>query len=272
MKVEEVELPIGGMSCAACARTIERQLASTQGVEQANVNFATKTASVRFDPARAGVATLVAAVENVGFEVPEEPQDIAERKEARDLRRRLMTAAVFATPVFILGMLERAPWVQFFLTLPVLFFAGLPFYSDAWTSFRHRSANMNTLIALGTGSAFLYSTWALFTGHGGVYFEAAAVIVALILFGRTLELRARGRASQAIRRLMDLTPVQARVIRDGIEQDVPVAEVRVGDTLIVRPGERIPVDGIVVDGASDVDESMLTGESLPLAKTKDSPV
>jgi Cu+-exporting ATPase len=263
---EEVELPIGGMTCAACARTVERQLAGSPGVEKASVNFATKVASVSFNPAQTRVEDLVAAVEEVGYQVPRESQEKAQAAEARELRKRLILGAVFAVPVFILGMLERVPVVQFVLTLPVLFYAGRGFFVDAWVALKHGSANMNTLIALGTGAAFLYSVWVVATGGSGVYFEAAAVIVVLILLGRTLEARAQGRASDAIRRLMELQPSTAQVIRDGGELEVPLRDVRVGDLVIVRPGARVPVDGVVRDGASEIDESMLTGESLPVAK------
>jgi Cu+-exporting ATPase len=264
---EEVELPIGGMTCAACARTVERQLAGSPGVEKASVNFATKIASVSYNPAKTRIEDLVTAVEDVGYEVPSEPQEIAEAAEAREIRRRLIFGAVFAIPVFILGMLERAQIAQFVLTLPVLFYAGRGFFRDAWTALKHRSANMNTLIALGTGAAFLYSLWVVLTGGTDVYFEAAAVIVVLILLGRMLEARATGRASDAIRHLMNLQPSTARVIRDGSEREIPLSEVRAGDLVIVRPGERVPVDGLVHDGASEVDESMLTGESLPVSKS-----
>jgi Cu+-exporting ATPase len=264
---EEVELPIGGMTCAACARTIERQLSAAPGVQKASVNFATHIASVRFNPAQTQVANLVAAVEDVGYEVPQQPQEIAEAAAARELRKRLTVGAIFTIPVFVLGMMERAALVQAVLTLPVLFYAGRSFFRDAWTALRHGSANMNTLIALGTGSAFLYSCFVLVTGGGGVYFEASAVIVVLILTGRLLEARAQGRASDAIRRLMNLQPPMARVIRGSSEEEVPVAEVQIADTIAVRPGERIAVDGIVREGASEIDESMLTGESLPVSKT-----
>jgi P-type Cu+ transporter len=263
---EEVELPIAGMTCAACARTIERQLSSSEGVEQASVNFATRTASVRFNGAKTSVGNLVSAVEEIGFEVPQQSQELTEEAEACELRKRLAIGAVFAIPVFVLGMLERAPVVQFFLTLPVLFYAGRSFFRDAWIALRHGSANMNTLIALGTGAAFLYSSYVIASGGMNVYFEAAAVIVVLILLGRLLEARARGRASDAIRRLMHLQPATARVIRDGSEQEVPLAEVRMRDVIVVRPGERVPVDGVVQDGTSEIDESMLTGESLPVSK------
>jgi len=263
---EEVELPIAGMTCAACARTVERQLSTTEGVETASVNFATHTASVRFDTARTDVDTLVAAVEDVGYEVPQQPLEIVEKAEARELRKRLLIGGTFALPVFLLGMAERLPALQLALTIPVLFYAGLPFFKDAWVAARHRSANMNTLIAMGTGAAFFYSTWVVLIGGKDVYFEAAAVIVVLILVGRTLELRARGQASGAIRRLMKLTPSTARLLRAGVETEVPVAEVQIGDIVVVRPGERVPVDGLVRDGATEVDEAMLTGESLPVAK------
>ena len=243
-----VELPIGGMTCAACARTIERQLSSTEGVEKASVNFATRVASVRYNDAVTSVPDLVAAVQDIGYEVPEEANP--EEKEAAELRKRLIVGAVFAIPVFILGMMERAPWVQFALTLPVLFYSGRAIYRDAWIALRHRSANMNTLIAVGTGAAFLYSLFAR-----DVYFESAAVIIVLVLLGRMLEAGARGRASDAIRRLMQLQPSTA-------------AGVRKGDILTVKPGERVPVDGMVLEGASEIDESMLTGESLPVSKEK----
>jgi P-type Cu+ transporter len=273
---EEVELPIGGMTCAACARTVERQLAHSPGVGKASVNFATRTASVSFNPAQTGIEKLVAAVEEVGYEVPLESQEVAQAAEARALRTHLIVAAIFALPVFVLGMLERARIAQLVLTLPVLYYAGRGFFQDAWTAARHRSANMNTLIAMGTGAAFLYSTWVVAAGgwgpHHDVYFEAAAVIVTLVLLGRMLESRATGRASDAIRHLMNLQPSTARVMRDGREQETPLADVRVGDMVVVRPGERVAVDGVVREGISEIDESMLTGESLSVAKTDGSQV
>jgi Cu+-exporting ATPase len=169
-------------------------------------------------------------------------------------------------------MLERLPLVQLVLSLPVLGYAGAPFYRDAWSAARHRTANMNTLIAVGTGAAFAYSLAVVITGGMDVYFEAAAVIVVLVLLGRLLEVRARGRASGAIRELMNLQPATARVLRDGAEVEVPLMDVQTGDIVVTRPGERIAVDGTVREGASEVDESMLTGESLPVAKTPGSGV
>jgi Cu+-exporting ATPase len=269
---EEIELPISGMTCASCARIVEGQLASTPGVAKASVNIATRTASVRYDAERLGVEKLIAAVEDVGYGVPAGPQEIAEQKEAADLRQRLILGAAFAIPVFIVGMLERFPAAQLVLTLPVLGYSGAPFFRDAWTALRHRTANMNSLIALGTGAAFLYSLWAVFAGAPHVYFEAAAVIVVLVLLGRMLEARARGRASGAIRKLMDLQPTWACVVRDQKETVIPLAEVAAGEEVVVRPGERIPVDGVMIEGATEIDESMLTGESLPVAKSTGSAV
>ncbi|HEY7388429.1 MAG TPA: heavy metal translocating P-type ATPase [Bryobacteraceae bacterium] len=261
---ERVDLPLSGMTCTACARAIERTLAGTAGVERAHVNYATATATVEFHPDRARVGDLIEAIEDLGYGVPEsEPEPDA---EALAYRRRLIVALLFALPVLVLGMLHRLVWVQLALTLPVVFYAGAPFYLAAWSGLRHRSANMNTLIALGTGAAFLYSLVETLRGGHEVYFEAAAVIIALILLGRTLEARARGKASEAIRRLMNLQPPTARILRGGEEMEVPLAEVQVGDIVAVRPGERIPVDGTLLEGGSAVDESMLTGESLPVDK------
>ena len=278
---ERVDLPVSGMSCAACARSIENQLAATAGVARAHVNFATSTATVEFDPARAAVRNLVDAIEELGYGVPQPAagedagEDVEEQARARDyaaLRRRLWIAAAFAAPVVVLGMVPglmhaaATTWIQLALTTPVVFYAGAPFYRGAWTALRHRSANMNTLIALGTGAAFLDSLAVTVRGGHEVYYEAAAVIVTLILMGRVLEARARGKASDAIRRLRELQPKTARVVRGGAEQDIPIEQVLVGDMVVVRPGEKIPVDGAVREGDSAVDESMLTGESMPVDK------
>lgn len=261
---ERVDLPVSGMTCAACARSIERTLAGTPGVERARVNLATATATVEYDPARTGVRQFVGAIEDLGYGVPE--TEVRPDAEGARWRRRLLVAIPPATAVVALGMAHRAPWAQLLLCLPVIFYAGAPFYIGAWKALRHGSANMNTLIALGTGAAFLYSVAETLRGGHEVYYEAAAAIITLILLGRTLEARARGRASEAIRRLMDLAPPTARVIREGVEAEVPVEEVRAGDLVAVRPGERLPVDGTVREGESAVDESMLTGESMPVEK------
>jgi Cu+-exporting ATPase len=268
------------MTCAACARAIERQLAATQGVSSAHVNFATNTATVEFDPHVTELPALVGAIEEIGYHVPPREREVDPEEEYRGMLRRFRVAAVFSAPVLVLGMshgLIHVPGlnlIELMLTLPVVLYAGAPFYIGAWTALQHRSANMNTLIALGTGAAFLYSFAITFGGspHDAVYFEAAAVILTLILLGRVLEARARGRASEAIRRLIGLQPKTARVERGTTEVDVPVEQVRVDDMVIVRPGERIPVDGLVVYGSTAIDESMLTGESMPIDKSPGDPV
>ena len=261
---ERVDLPVSGMTCSACARAIERKLANTAGVERASVNLATKTATVEYDPARVRVSDFVAAIEGLGYGVP--PTALPPDTDARAYRRRLWAAVPFTIPVMCLGMLHRWPWVQLALTLPVILYCGAPFYVAAFSALRHRAANMNSLIALGTGAAFLYSVFETVRGGHAIYYEAAAVIITLILTGRVLEARARGKASEAIRRLMDLQPATARVIRDGAESEIPVEQVQRGDVLAVRPGDRIPVDGTLLDGESAVDEALLTGESMPVDK------
>ena len=261
---ERVDLPVSGMTCAACARTIERTLTNTAGVERARVNLATSTATVEYHRGRVQVADFIAAIEELGYGVPK----TAARPDSAEpaYRRRLLVAVLFAAPVLVLGMAHSSPWLQLALTSPVVFYSGAPFYAAAWRALRHFSANMNSLIALGTGAAFLYSLWETLHGGHEVYYEAAAVIIALILLGRTLEARAQSQAGAAIRRLMDLQPPAARVIREGLEVEMPVEDVRAGDVVVVRPGERIPVDGTVESGESAVDEAMLTGESMPVDK------
>jgi Cu+-exporting ATPase len=258
------------MTCAACARSIERNLANTPGVDRASVNLATNTATVEYDPGIAQVRDFVGAIEELGYSVPEAaaPGDAAEQ----GYRKRLVISTIFTAPVFVLGMshgilhVPYSPWIQLALSLPVMLYAGAPFFLAAWSALRHGAANMNSLISLGTGAAFLYSLVQTLRGRHDVYYESAAVIITLILLGRTLEARARGQAGAAIRKLMDLQPPVARVLRDGIEVEIAVEDVRVGDLLVARPGERISVDGDVVEGESAVDESLLTGESMPVEK------
>jgi Cu+-exporting ATPase len=293
-----VTLPVTGMSCAACARTIERTLQAVPGVAAAGVNFATNRATVKFDPSLISVPELADAVRSVGYDlltVPEADQsdpraieDVEQRvrqAEYRRLRRRVIVAVVLSLPIFALSMagaaFRGANWLEFALAVPVIFYSGAQFYRGAWASLRHRSADMNTLIAVGTGAAFVYSVVVTAAPRlvppvasmapgahraAAVYFEVATAIIALVLVGRLLEARARGRTSEAIKRLLNLQPRTARIVRDGIEMDVPAAQVLRDDVVLVRPGERIPVDGDVIEGASAVDESMLTGESMPVDK------
>ncbi|QSQ12198.1 heavy metal translocating P-type ATPase [Myxococcus landrumensis] len=290
--LERMDLAVSGMTCAACARRVERTLSEVEGVQECSVNFATRKASVVFDAKATSVNALTEAVASAGYqaEVPKaEGSGEADSAEEKGLRRRLAVAVLFGLPVVVLAMSHGAldfpgsNWVQLLLTLPVIAYSGAPIFKAAWAALRHRSADMNVLVALGTGTAFLYSVVATqwptlgasgeHAGHGDhgaalpVYFEAAAAVIGFVLLGRFLESRARTRAGDAIRRLQALAPANATVLQDGVEREVPLSQVRVGDEVVVRPGQSIPVDGSVVEGASSVDESMLTGESLPVGKT-----
>jgi len=276
-----VELPIKGMTCANCAQTIERALNRLEGVVKADVNFASERASVEYVPALVSLEEIKKAVVDVGYEVIElagEPEDAeAKAREAEIARQRrlLIVGLIFTIPAFLLamtvdlGLLPDFEWRKYILlalTAPVQFYVGRQFYIGAWKALKHLSAGMDTLIAMGSSAAYFYSLAATFLIQGHLYYETAAVIVTLIVLGRYLEAKAKGRTSEAIKKLMGLRAKTARVIRQGREIDIPVEDVRVGDIVIVRPGEKIPVDGIVIEGHSAVDESMITGESMPVSK------
>jgi len=294
---ERVDLPITGMTCAACASRIERTLNRQPGVKAASVNFATERATVTFDPAAIDAQKLIGTVRDAGYDVAAETEDgsveesleAAHAAEYAELKRKFIVAAVFSLPVLVIAMshgtieildFRGVNWLQFVLTTPVVFYSGIQFYRGAWAAFRHRAADMNTLIAVGTGAAYIYSVFATafptffvngeHAAHVGemvpVYYEAASVIIALILLGSMLEARAKGRTGDAIKKLIGLQPRIARVVRDGAELEIATGDVILGDIVIVRPGEKIPVDGIVTEGTSAVDESMLTGESMPVEK------
>jgi len=288
---QKADLAVTGMTCAACARRIEGVLSKSDGVSKAFVNFATARATVEYDPASTSVAKLESAVRDAGYDatadVNEDHIHHHQEEEYAALRRRFIVAAAFSLPVVIIAMSHGAigflnfhgvNWVQLVLSAIVLCYSGSGIFVAAWSALRHRTADMNTLVAMGTGVAFVYSTLAtvapsLFqlssaAHHGGVpvYFEAAAVIITLILLGRLLESGAKGRAGEAIKKLMGLSPKTARVIRADKEIELPIDAVETDDVVVVRPGEKIPVDGIVTSGDSTVDESMLTGESLPVHK------
>jgi Cu+-exporting ATPase len=307
-RIEIVSFPVEGMTCASCVNRITRFLNKVEGVEEANVNLASESATVRYDPGQVGVADLVSAVDAAGYVARVEQAasadhqlDVAEAAEARterdeaaskhasDLRRRLVVSAILTFPL-LLGLAKMTvapwlpeflanPWFQLALATPVQFWAGWLFYTGAVKALRHKTTDMNTLIAVGTSAAYGYSVAtilfpAFFIAAGlgmegealPMYFDTSAAIITLILLGRFLEARARSHTSDAIRRLINLAPRTARVSRDGVELEVAVADVVVGDLVRVRPGETIAVDGVVTDGASGVDESMITGESLPVAK------
>jgi Cu+-exporting ATPase len=284
-----VELPITGMTCANCAATVERTLNRMPGVTEAMVNFATERARVDYIPGVASVTAMVQAIEQAGYGVvqageAEQLEDVeaqARAAEIADQTRKFWVGVVFALPLFLLSMARdfgllgtwaHAPWVNWlFLALatPVQFYTGWDYYVGSYHALRNRSANMDVLVAMGSSVAYLYSVVVLLVPAAGqhVYFETSAVIITLIKLGKLLEARAKGQTGEAIRKLMGLRPKTARVERDREEIDIPVEQVRVGDLVVVRPGERLPVDGVVISGHSAVDESMLTGEPLPVDKS-----
>ena len=295
--VEKASIPISGISCASCVATIETALTDAPGVISAAVNFATNAATIEFVPAMATTGDLRRIIRDAGYEPlevdddasPADHEKAARAREIRILKRKLTTGVALTVPVVIGSMHHWFPWapaalqnfwVLLALTTPVQFWVGAQFYRGAWAALKHGTSDMNTLIAVGTSAAYAYSlamTVAprFFQTRGiapVVHYETAAVIITLILLGRLLESVARGRTSEAMKRLMGLQAKTARVIRDGAETDVPVDEVRIGDLVVVRPGEKIPVDGVVREGASAVDESMLTGESIPVEKRPGDPV
>ncbi len=285
----QLDFVVGGMTCGSCAARVQRTLSTQPGVATAEVNFATSRATVTPEPgAHIDRVAVRSAVEQSGYELADvvdvdggemsaaERADRIELDEAADrrmwLRRTLIAApiAVFMVALmFVDGAMENTAlrWTQFLLAIPVQFYVGWPILVGAVRRARHLTANMDTLVALGTLSAFSFSTYRLLTGGMELYFEASVVIMFFITLGRYLEARAKTRAGRALRSLVELGAKQARVIRHGIEVMVPVDDVVVGDTFKVRPGEKVPVDGVVVAGASAVDASMLTGESLPVDKT-----
>jgi heavy metal translocating P-type ATPase len=270
----EISVAVSGMTCASCAARIEKVLNRQAGVGHAAVNLATNTATIAFDPACTGLTALSNAVDRIGYHVqPVAPTAPGgdEATEERAWLRRLAVAWPLGVAVFVLMLLYMddtwARWTAAALTVPIEFWAGWPFLRTAALRARRLEANMDTLIAIGTLAAFGFSVWRLFAG-GDLYFDTAALIIAFVLLGRYLEARARDKAASAIRALLELGAKEANLVIDGAEQQVPIEAVKVGDLVRVRPGEKIPVDGQVVDGHSAVDESMLTGESVPIDKSR----
>ncbi|WP_426754621.1 heavy metal translocating P-type ATPase [Myxococcus sp. Y35] len=307
VRPESVEMDVLGMTCAACVRRIEKALGAVRGVASASVNLALKRAKVTYDPSLTSPAQLAEAVKQAGYQVPDVPRaqgregsasargaeaaDAAEEKERQVLKRDFLLALVLTVPLLVVAMSHGAipgsdgpwgRWLQFLLATPVVFGPGWRFFRLAWAALRHRAADMNTLVAMGTGAAWSYSTVALVAPglfphaeHGVVphlYFEAAAAILTFVLLGKLLETRARKRLADAVRGLVALQPKMARVVEGDVERDVPVEALTVGSLVLVRPGERVPMDGEVVRGQSAVDESMLTGESMPVEKGVGAPV
>jgi Cu+-exporting ATPase len=292
--LQTLTLPVEGMSCASCVLRVEKALKKVDGVSSATVNLASEKATIEFDTAKSTVEQLQGAVADSGYtlripkstEVPGE-QEMEQAKDVADKRlmNELILSAALTLPIMvlsILGMADRLPFtfdtmnkILLVLATPVMFIAGRRFFKGAWTTAKHFTADMNTLIAVGTGAAYAYSVTAVLfpvlvvtagtTPH--VYFDTAVVIITLILLGRYLEATAKSRTSDAIKKLLGLQPKRARVVRNGSDTDVAIDDVLLEDIVIVRPGERIPVDGIITKGFTNIDESMVTGESLPVEKS-----
>ena len=298
-KNSHVTIPIGGMSCAACAQRIEKALRKIDGVETVSVNFATEKATISYDTQKTRISAIKQVIEKTGYKPLEiskteavDEDKVRKQKEIRTLWVKFIVSTTFGLPLLYIAMVPMLPWLPFnvpnfmepmtyplvyslielVLTIPILI-AGYKFYTVGFKSLFQRSPNMDSLIAIGTTSAVLYSIYNVFQISQGnyhavdaLYFETAGVIIALILLGKSLEAVSKGKTSEAIKKLMGLAPKTAIVVQDGVEIEIPIDEVEIGDIILVKPGEKIPVDGVVLDGHTAIDESMLTGESMPIDK------
>jgi Cu+-exporting ATPase len=278
---QRIRIPVSGMTCAACQARVQSALERAPGVVDASVNLMMKNASVTYDPSVASPDALVDVIRGTGYGAElaspdltafeeQVARDRSQQRELEELRRKAIVSGIAG----VIAMIVSARWALLVISIAVMAWAGRHFYTRAWSALRHRSADMNTLVAIGTGAAFLYSLVAtvapdFFSSRGvapDVYYEAVIIIIALILTGNTFEARAKRQTSTALRALVDLQPTTARVVRGELEIDVPVEDVSHGETIVVRPGERLPVDGVVLFGTSAVNESMVTGESIPVMK------
>jgi P-type Cu+ transporter len=307
--IKNLILPVEGMTCASCVARVEKTLKKIDGVDSANVNLATEAVALSFDPTKTSLDALAKAIEGAGYKLnlpqqrTEKPsqgssvsslrpsegfQETYQEKSYRQLKHDFILSLILAIPIMLVNMLSMASWfmanipltmdevnkVLLILTTPVMIISGKRFFKPAWRLARHFSSDMNTLVAVGTGTAFLYSAFVvlfpnwlpLSVNPHDVYFDSAAMIIALILMGRTLEARAKHKTSEEIRKLMEVQPKTANVIREHGEQEIPIADVIIGDMIVVRPGELIPVDGFIINGSSSIDEAMITGESIPVEK------
>ncbi len=307
-EIKTLTLPVEGMTCASCVARVEKALKKVDGIGDVNVNFATEKVTLSFDESKTDVEKFKQVVEDAGYilkaqetnektdsgtnEVSEvHEENLEDKKSYRQLKSEFIFAAVMTVPIMLISMFNMTNWFQNWLPIPieyvdrilflattlVVFISGKRFFSISWKLLKHFSADMNTLVAVGTGTAYVYSTIAvLFPKLLGIsnvsshiYFDTATTIIALILMGRLLEARAKDKTSTAIKKLIGLQPKTARVIRNGNTNDIPISEVILNDIIVVRPGEKIPVDGIITKGSTNIDESMVTGESIPVERTVD---
>lgn len=303
LKIEKLSLPVEGMTCASCVARVEKAIAKFEGVKNVSVNLATEKASLEFDPTKVNIKQIAQSIEEAGYKLDlnslnkkETSNNIEEQKDdehLKELKTDLLFAVVLSIPILILNM--GIMWDQFFLkkllttdeinkillilTTPVIFISGKRFYKIFWSNLKHFTADMNSLVAIGTGAAFIYSLiitlfpeWFPEQQQLNVYFDTTAVIITLILLGRWLESRAKSKTGTAIKKLIELQPKTATVIENGVEIEKSLNDLKIGDVVIVKPGGKIPADGIIISGSSAVNESMITGESLPIEKFKGSKV
>ncbi|TXK33232.1 copper-translocating P-type ATPase [Pontibacter qinzhouensis] len=286
VKEQKASLPVTGMSCASCALSVESMVGAQPGVSQAAVNFASQTLQVSYDPDKVTLTDIQRNVQDIGFDLiidqenAQEKQEEAQQNHYLALKKRTIAAAILTIPVFIIGMffmdMPYGNWVMMVLSAPVLFYFGRSFFINAFRQARNGKANMDTLVSMSTGIAFGFSVFNTFFPefwherglHPHVYFEAAAVVIVFIMLGKLLEERAKSNTSTAIKKLMGLQPKTVWRVEGGIEREVAISEVQKGDLLLVRAGEKIPVDGEVAQGSSYVDEAMISGEPVPVAKHK----
>ena len=286
IKSKKQNFPVTGMSCASCAVSVESIIASQKGVISAAVNYASQMVNVDFDSSITSPSELQKSVQSIGYDIIIEEENAKEKQDEiivnnyEKLKNKTIWAGILAIPVFIIGMffmnIIYANWIMMILTIPIVFWFGKSFFINAFNQSKYGKSNMDTLVALSTGIAFIFSVfntinpqfWLQRGLHAHVYFESAAVVILFILLGKLLEERAKSNTSSAIKKLFSLQPKTVWVIKDNIENEISVADVNVGDTILVRPGEKIPVDGELISGNSFVDESMLSGESIPVEKIK----
>ncbi|WP_096270741.1 heavy metal translocating P-type ATPase [Paucisalibacillus globulus] len=286
VQLEKVEFDVLGMTCAACSTRIEKVLNKQEGVKQATVNLATESASIEYNPGLIEELDLIGRIQKLGYDAKrkadKEEKQTQKEKQLQKMKIKLIISAILSAPLLVTMLVHLGgmnipdifmnPWFQFALATPVQFIIGWQFYVGAYKNLRNGGANMDVLVALGTSAAFFYSLYEAFKTIGNpeymphLYFETSAILITLILFGKYLETSAKSRTTVAISKLLNLQAKQARVLRDGEELMIPIEEVVVGDSLVVKPGEKIPVDGIVVKGRTSIDESMITGESIPIEK------
>ncbi|MGK8422923.1 heavy metal translocating P-type ATPase [Staphylococcus epidermidis] len=285
--VEQVELNINGMTCAACSNRIEKVLNQTQGVQQATVNLTTEQAHIKYYPSATNTEALIKRIQNIGYDAETKTSSKAQsnrkKQELKHKRNKLIISAILSLPLLLVMVVHISPisipsilvnpWVQLILSTPVQFIIGWQFYVGAYKNLRNGSANMDVLVAVGTSAAYFYSIYEMMmwfthqTHHPHLYFETSAILITLILLGKYLEARAKSQTTNALSELLNLQAKEARVIKENKEIMLPLDKVKVGDTLLIKPGEKIPVDGKVTKGDTSIDESMLTGESIPVEKS-----